>query len=217
MTKTKLCGIRDLRDVRLMNRYLPDYVGFVLAESRRRVGLDALSGLIGALDPRIAPVGVFVNEEIRTVINAVESGIRVIQLHGEESQCYIDELREAIGEGASKTGAEILLWKAIRLKDQTQLEEAMAFKRIDGLLFDKYSGSAHGGTGEALDWSLLEGVEMSVPLILAGGLSGRNVTEAILRVKPFCVDVSSGIEVDGRKDEELVRGFLQKLEQYYIF
>ncbi len=195
MSKVKICGIFRPEDVDAVNSALPDYIGFVFAESRRRVSAAKAASLRERLDMRIRAVGVFVNETIETVSEFCRSGvIDIVQLHGDEDGEYIRRLKEMCG---------CPVIKAIGVGETRPPLPSGA----DFLLFDTLSRS-RGGTGRAFDWGVLEdGVRQ--PYFLAGGLSAGNIAEAVRRLHPYCVDVSSGAEIDGKKDsakiEEIVR------------
>lgn len=204
-TKIKICGITNENDVLMLNKYRPDYCGFVFAESRRKVAADAAGSLASGLDPSIKRVGVFVDMDTDTLIRIAETvGLDVVQLHGNESQAYIDGLR-------GRLGANIGIWKAVRIAGRDSVE-AMAHYKADRLLADAHGKEAAGGTGRRFDWRLLQGTD-SGRIMLAGGLYPGNVVEAISTVKPYGVDVSSGVETGGRKDEELVKEFIYRVRE----
>ena len=189
-TKIKICGLTRLCDAASVNRAKPDYAGFVFYEqSRRNVSADQARALRAAILPGIRTVGVFVNATPETVLRLCrERIINIVQLHGSEDEAYLASLREAL------PGVEI--WQAFRVRAPEDLAAA-AQSRADQVLLDN-----GGGTGECFDWSLLAGFPR--PFILAGGLTPRNIPDAIERLRPFAVDVSSGVETAGLKDEALI-------------
>lgn len=202
-TKVKICGITCENDIRIINKYLPDYAGFVFAESKRKVSAETAEKLGGGLDPAIKKAGVFVDMELECLAETAEkAGLDVIQLHGGETQDYIDRLK-------AKLSREMQVWKALRISDKSSLDMMTAYK-ADFFLMDTYVKGMQGGSGVRFDWSLLLGVEDRKRIIMAGGLTPDNVNEAISTVKPFGVDVSSGVEIDGKKGEGLVREFIMK-------
>jgi phosphoribosylanthranilate isomerase len=200
MSKIKICGLRRPEDIEAVNRALPDYIGFVFAESRRRVDTDTAARLKGKLDPRIKAVGVFVNEDTEVIERVVREGIiDAIQLHGDEDGTAIRRLRQ-------NCGCPVI--KAVGIRDELPALPTEA----DYVLFDKLSAE-RGGTGEPFEWSVLRDVR--APYFLAGGLSADNVTRAMSLLHPYCIDVSSGAETDGAWDAgkiqtlvSLIRGFL---------
>lgn len=193
MTKIKLCGLSRLCDIETANILKPDYVGFVFAKkSRRYVSPEKAAILKEALAPEILSVGVFVDEDIRTVASLLEDGlIDLAQLHGSEDSSYIEHLR-------SLTGRPVI--RAFRIKCEEDLREAQE-SPADYILLD--SGA---GTGTVFDWELVR--NMTRPYFLAGGLSPDNVEEALAKLHPFAVDVSSGIETGGVKDSGKMSDFV---------
>ena len=194
MSKVKICGLSRIEDIRAVNRVLPDYVGFVFAPSKRRVDSKAAAMLKDRLDPRIKSVGVFVNEDMGAVIAAVDSGIvDFVQLHGDEGDEYIKRLKGSCGcpviKAVSVGGALPLLPN-----------------EPDYLLFDALS-FMRGGGGRVFDWNALDRY-CGLPYFLSGGLSIGNVSDAIKRFAPFGVDVSSGVETYGVKDEKKIERFV---------
>lgn len=208
--KVKICGIRTLDDVEIMNEFLPEYVGFILANSKRKVSIYELGNMIEKLTPNIKPVGVFVNEEIHVLIEAVSKGIKVIQLHGDEDVEYIEEAKKQLHN------KNIEIWKAVRINSDIESIEQNQYNQmvnIDGILLDKYSKKHYGGTGETFDWNLIKGMKFQFPLILSGGLNQSNIVDAINIIKPFCVDLSTGVETENKKDRDKVRNFIEKVRK----
>lgn len=192
-TKIKFCGLSRNCDIETANVLSPDYVGFVFAKnSRRCVSFARAKELKALLAPGILTVGVFVNEDPRTVAAFLEAGvIDAAQLHGDEDTDYIRGLK-------SLTKAPLIKAFGLRsIHDLPAVERCPA----DLVLLD----SPGGGTGRLFDWQLLEDIQR--PYFLAGGLSAENVGEAIARLRPFGVDVSSGIETGGDKDREKMTAF----------
>ncbi|MDD3278269.1 MAG: phosphoribosylanthranilate isomerase [Lachnospiraceae bacterium] len=194
MTKIKICGLSRLADVACVNKLQPDYVGFVFAKSRRQITKEHAITLRMSMGPQIQTVGVFVNELPQIVGQFAEDGIiDLVQLHGQEDETYLHNLRY-------HTGAEII--QAFSIKSAADIQRANK-SSADYVLVD----SGVGGTGQQFDWSLLEGMER--PYFLAGGLNAGNVEKAIAAVHPFAVDISSGVETEGIKDpvkiEECIR------------
>ena len=195
--RIKLCGLTRSCDVETANHLCPDYIGFVFAEkSRRYVSPEQAAKLRNHLCPDILAVGVFVNEKIGQIAALLEAGvIDLVQLHGGEDEAYIGRLRE-------RTDKPII--RAFRVDGEEDIQRAQA-STADFVLLD--SGS--GGTGTAFDRELL--ARMNRPYFLAGGLDAATVGEAVRRWRPYAVDVSSGIETDGKKDPEKMRVFVERV------
>ena len=193
MTKIKLCGLSRLEDIEAANRLKPDYVGFVFwPESRRAVTLAQAAALKAALDPSIRAVGVFVDEDPENVAQLLAAGIiDLAQLHGREGPGYLRILSSLVGHRTIQ---------AVKVKGPEDLDRARE-SRADHLLLD-----AGAGEGRPFDWSLLS--VFSRPYFLAGGLTPDNVGEAIRILAPWGVDVSSGVETDGRKDPAKMEAFV---------
>ncbi len=196
-TKIKLCGLSRPCDIQAVNRLQPEYIGFVFAKkSSRYVSPDQAAALKNLLSPAIMAVGVFVREEIGQVADLLAAGvIDAAQLHGGEDETYIGWLRE-------RTDKPII--KAFRVDNEQDIRRAQA-STADYVLLD----SGNGGTGTAFDRRLL--VQMKRPYFLAGGLDASSVAEAVERWKPYAVDVSSGIETEGKKDPEKMRAFVENV------
>ncbi len=193
MTKIKLCGLTRSEDIACANETGPDYIGFVFwKKSSRYVDKAGAKRLKEALDPAIKAVGVFVDDSVETIADIANSGIiDVIQLHGTEGEAYIDKLR-------SLTKAQII--KAFKIKTDEDVKAAEC-STADLVLLD-----AGMGQGQAFDWDMIKGITR--PYILAGGLDCENVSDAVAKLDPYGVDVSSGIETDGHKAPAKMREFV---------
>ena len=193
MTKIKLCGLFRPEDIEAANRLKPDYAGFVFAPgSPRQVTPSQASRLRAALDPSIRAVGVFVNEDPETVAQLLAAGIiDLAQLHGRESPSYLRLLM-------AFSGRPII--QAFRIRGAEDLARANQ-SAADHLLLD-----AGAGEGRAFDWTLLHGFRQ--PYLLAGGLTPETVADAVRTLRPWGVDVSSGIETNGTKDPEKMAAFV---------
>ena len=189
MTRIKFCGLRTLDDIFFANELLPEYVGFVFApKSKRYVTPAQAEKFRAALSKKILAVGVFVNEKLSTVAELLNSGIiDAAQLHGNETDDYINNLRGVTNK---------IIIKAFRA--DTIKENSLA----DFILID-----AGAGDGQTFDWTLIKNLRREY--FLAGGLNPSNVGDAIKLLKPFAVDVSSGIETDGRKDFKKMATFAE--------
>lgn len=193
MTLVKICGIRRPEDVACVNAAMPDMAGFVFhPPSPRHVTPADARALSAALDPRIATVGVFVDESPSIVSEMASDGtLSAVQLHGSEDDAYIRGLRRM-------TGVPIIKSFIVRGKDDL---EAAGSSEADVVLLD-----AGRGSGTRFDWSLLEGFGREY--MLSGGLDPDNVGGAVSSLSPYGVDVSSGVETDGRKDPSKIARFV---------
>lgn len=193
MTKIKLCGLYRPVDIEAANRLGPEYVGFVFARgSRRYVTPEKAAELKRLLSPAIRAVGVTVNEEPETIAALLKNGvIDMVQLHGNEDEDYIRRLRRL---------ADRPIIRAVSVRTEKDAEDAEA-SSADLLLLDSGAGS-----GSVFDWRLIEAIRR--PYFLAGGLNADNVEKAVRELKPFGVDVSSGIETDRKKDEQKMAAFV---------
>lgn len=198
MTRLKLCGLSRPEDIEAANELLPEYIGFVFApKSRRYVPPETAAGLKRLLCPAIRAVGVFVNAPPESVAGLLKDGIiDLAQLHGDEDESYIRRLR-------SLTDRPVI--QAFRIASESDLTGAER-STADYILLD--SGA---GTGQVFDWDLLKNFRR--PFFLAGGLDPGNVEAAIRRAAPYAVDVSSGIETDGRKDKDKMAAFVAEVRK----
>ena len=200
MVKVKICGLSRIEDIDAVNNLLPDYIGFVFAQSRRHIDVTTAAMLKKRLDSRIKAVGVFVNEDVSIVSGLFSRGIiDLAQLHGDEDENYISRLKE-------KCGCPVI--KAVGVEDSLPPYPGNA----DILLFDTLS-KQRGGGGKPFNWCLLTGCTSLPPFFIAGGLCAHNVCEAVKFVVPFGVDVSSGVETNGFKDAEKIDEFIRKVRQ----
>lgn len=205
MARIKICGVVRDEDIEAVNAALPDYIGFVFAESRRRIGFHRAKVLKAGLDPRIKAVGVFVNEDTENIIRLCEAGvIDLIQLHGDENEDYIKKLRYYVSN-------EII--KAVRVRTPPDAERAAEYS-CDYLLFDAYDEKAYGGVGKTFDWSAIP--YTNKPFFLAGGINSGNITRALELCDPYCIDVSSGAETNGYKDRQKIIDIVSKVRMKKI-
>ncbi|AIZ55958.1 N-(5'-phosphoribosyl)anthranilate isomerase [Candidatus Methanoplasma termitum] len=199
MSKVKICGLSRPEDIEAANSVLPDYIGFVFAESRRQIDEKKAKSLKGKLDGRIEAVGVFVNEDAEKVSKLYKNGtIDMVQLHGDEDSEYIKQLKEDCGCRVIKS---IPIGGSI----------PPIPKGSDYLLFDNLSAQ-RGGSGKTFDWHILKGFD-TMPYFLAGGLNSSNVWEAVRTLSPYCMDVSGGVETGGVKDPAKIKEFVKLVRE----
>ena len=196
MTKIKICGLFRECDIEAVNAYKPDWCGFIIhfPKSHRNLAPDEVRALRSKLDPGITPVGVFVDQPVEDVAALLNDGtISVAQLHGHEDAAYIDRLR--------KLAPNREIWKAIKIRSQTDLDAANDSPADLVVLDNGY------GTGQTFDWSLAGGI--SRPFLLAGGLTPENIPDAIAQLHPFGLDISSGVETDKLKDPNKINAAIE--------
>jgi phosphoribosylanthranilate isomerase len=202
MTKVKVCGMTNLADAEHAVSHGAWAIGLIHhPDSPRYVQPDVAEQIGAALKRRCEIGGVFVNSTLEEVLDAAErENLTLLQFHGEEGPSFCVE-------AARRTGAKVI--KAMRVTSAADVQAAEAF-RTDFHLFDAYWHGIHGGTGQRFDWDLVARRRSKVPMILAGGLTPDNVAGAVEMVRPFAVDVVSGVEAEpGRKDHAKVEEFLE--------
>jgi len=203
MVKVKICGITNYEDASIAVKLGADALGFIFAQSPRQVTPEEARDIICAIPPFVKTVGVFVNEDPATIKKIIQfCGLDLVQLHGDESPDLCHELMPHT-------------IKAFQLKDESSLSVIEPYLgRIRALLFDTYSEEKRGGTGQTFDWELaVRGKELGVPIILAGGLTPSNIQQAISTVRPFAVDVNSGVEErPAKKSPLLMRRLMETIK-----
>jgi len=217
MVWIKICGITNLEDAKSISELGVDAMGFILsADSPRKVEVITAYRIIEALrakENKISMVGVFVNEEIRRVLNDYRSlRLDYIQLSGDEDRDYLKDLKEK--------SKDIKIIKSIRIKNKSESYRAKINKKVDKLkeyadfiLMDSYSKNVYGGTGVSFNWDIVKDYYWEIPVILSGGLDAENVRQAVDIVKPFGVDASSKLEIyPGKKDIDKVTKFINVLK-----
>ena len=203
--KVKMCGISKVETIPAVVDAKPDYMGLVFAPSKRQVTVEQAKTLVEELHKQYAvrynsetikTVGVFVNETVENLLKiAEEVKLDVIQLHGDEDESFIQILKEQ---------SNVEVWKAVQVRSAADAEKWID-SSADMLLFDAYHKDERGGTGEVFDWSSLD--EFERPFMLAGGIDSTNVARAIRTVRPYGIDISSGIETNSVKDNEKMKAF----------
>ena len=212
MVKIKICGLRRLEDIEIVNKYKPDFIGFVFAESPRKVSFEEARELLGLLSEDIVPVGVFVNEHMKLIVDLFKEGIiEIAQLHGDEDEKYIKDLKD---KSIEEAGKEIPVINAIEIKDNTDFNDTVLEWRDS--LSDYFILDSGKGSGKTFDWSLIDKNSefFKNSIFLAGGLNSENLTSAIEEFNPFAVDLSSSVETDGFKDEKKIKEIIEIMENY---
>lgn len=201
--RAKICGITRSEDARAASELGADAVGFVFAESPRQIDVARARQICEDLPPFLIRVGLFVDSDpgmVRDVARDVP--LDVVQLHGDETPQFCASLMD------------LRVIKAFRIGDPMDLEEISRFRTVHSVLLDAKVEGVHGGTGLSFPWEWLASWKAPKPWILAGGLNADNVREAVLRLKPYAVDVSSGVEIGpGLKSMDKMRHFMEVLHQ----
>ena len=196
--KVKICGITSVADGLTAAEAGADLIGLMFYDqSPRYISLSTAAEIARAVPPFVMKVGVFVNPEPELVMRAIgECGLSMLQFHGEETPEFCTQFG-------------VMSMKAFRIRDAASLVTLPDYA-TDAYLLDAFSSEARGGTGEKFNWDLaVEAKRFGKPILLAGGLTPKNVTAAVKQVQPFGVDVSSGVEsAPGKKDVAKVRAFI---------
>ncbi len=197
--KIKICGLQTREDILYVNEANPNFIGFIFAkESKRQISIQKAKELKNLLNSTIKSVGVFVNSDIKTILEIKEQGIiDIIQLHGEEDNKYIKLLKD-------KTQLPII--KA--LKASEHLEKEIETTLSDYVLIDNKTG----GSGKTFDWNLIPKTRKKI--FLAGGLNTNNIIEAIKIVNPYCLDINSGVETNNKKDRDKIIKITELIKGY---
>ena len=220
MVKLKICGMKRLEDIEIVNKYKPDYIGFVFAESPRKVSYEQAKELSNSLSEDVVPVGVFVNEHMKLIVDLFKEGIiKIAQLHGDEDENYIRNLK---AKSLEQTGSEIPIINAIEINklfhaddlDEDQVNERLLVWRDS--VSDYFILDSGKGSGKTFNWDLVDKSSefFKNSIFLAGGLNSENLASAIEEFNPFAVDLSSSVETDGFKDEEKIKEIMEIVENY---
>jgi phosphoribosylanthranilate isomerase len=196
MVRIKICGLKRLEDIEIVNKYKPDYIGFVFADSKRKVSHELALEMKSSLSPDILSVGVFVDADINEILELYDAGIiDAAQLHGQESEDYIKKLKE-------NTDFELKIINAIEMSQETDLSE------YDDSLADYLLLDSGKGSGKTFDWCLIR-KDLKKEFFLAGGIDASNVAQAIEEFNPYAIDLSSSLETDGIKDENKIKEIME--------
>ncbi|MCA1000977.1 phosphoribosylanthranilate isomerase [Bacillus thuringiensis] len=200
--KVKICGITDVETAKSACEYGADALGFVFAESKRKITPKRAKEIIQELPANVLKIGVFVNESVEVIQKiADECGLTHVQLHGDEDNHQIRRLN-------------IPSIKSLGVTSESDMKNAQGYE-ADYILFDSPKEKFHGGNGKTFSWEILGHMpkESREKTILAGGLNVLNIEEAIRTVRPYMVDVSSGVEIEGKKDVEKIKQFIIKAKE----
>ncbi|MEM7009808.1 MAG: phosphoribosylanthranilate isomerase [Thermodesulfobacteriota bacterium] len=200
-TKVKICGITNLEDAQAAVELGTDALGFIFyKDSKRYVEPQIAGDIISKLPPFITTVGVFVNASVEDISEIQEkTQVSALQLHGDESPEFCSSLQGKI-------------IKVLRVKDKHDLDPLAQYP-VEAILLDTYSDKEYGGTGSTFDWGVLKDLKTDKKIILSGGLTPENVSEAISTVRPYAVDVSSGVEASaGKKDHIKLKQFFEAIK-----
>lgn len=200
-TKIKICGITNTEDAKAAVDFGADALGFIFyKKSKRYVDPGVARSIISSLPPFITPVGVFVNQELDEISEVKKTaGFQVAQLHGDETPDFVSSI-------------PFKVIKAVRISDKSDLDKVAQYSS-QAILFDTYSEKEYGGTGKSFDWGILKDFSSTKNIILSGGLNPENVLEAVRIVKPYAVDVSSGVEEEpGKKDHLKIKKFIEAIK-----
>ena len=199
--KIKICGITNIEDARAASDLGADALGFIFyKDSKRYVAPETVKDIISELPLFITKVGVFVKSDLNEILSIKEkTGIDIAQLHGDETPEFCRSI-------------PFKVIKVIRVKDKSDLGQVAQYSDQD-ILFDTYSDKEYGGTGESFNWEILKDLSLSRNIILSGGLSPDNVLDAVKIVRPYAVDVSSGVESEpGKKDHKKIKQFIEAIK-----
>lgn len=197
----KICGLKSIKDIEIINKYNINYAGFIFAKgSKREITKEHAKELINHLNPNIKSVGVFTYKSIEEINQIADyCNLDIVQLHSNESN---NDLKKA-----NRT-----VWKSISIKSHISLNEIEKYKAANGILLDTYKENTLGGSGESFDWNLVKGVSKKYFIVLAGGLNESNIIKAIKTVSPQVVDICSGVETNGIKDENKIKNLVRRIK-----
>lgn len=211
MTRVKICGIKRVETLTLLKELAVDYVGFVFAPSKRKVDASTAKSLLSAVPDHPPAVGVFVNPSLAELDEILEQvPLAVIQLHGQETPAYCQEVRERFS---------LPVWKALAVggEEDAAAEIERYADNVDAFLFDTYNPSQAGGTGKRFSWEHIPHLQIACKdkaCIIAGGINAGNVSELVNRYQAGVIDVSSGVETEGEKDAEKIKTLVERVKAH---
>ncbi|MFH1777623.1 MAG: phosphoribosylanthranilate isomerase [Candidatus Omnitrophota bacterium] len=199
MVRVKVCGITNSKDAMIAVSYGADAIGFVFTRSPRQISTEKAAVISRALHPFVARVGVFADARLGDVKKTIKQCcLTAVQLHGNETPRYCQKI------------TTVSVIKAFRVKDENSLAKIHDYD-VDAVLLDSFVEGKLGGTGEPFNWVLIQ--KINKPLVLAGGLNINNVKKAIQKIRPYAVDVSTGVEYrPGKKDPRKLRQFIRMVK-----
>jgi len=209
MARVKICGIKNEQTLALLSSCGVDYAGFVFAPSKRQVTAAAAGEMLRMVPEHPPAVGVFVNPTLEELADVLaEASLAVIQLHGQETPAFCQEVKERFS---------LPVWKALAVGDEEDTEDRLTAYAgtVDAFLFDTYDPAQAGGTGKRFTWEQIPGLQTAcqgVTEVIAGGIHADNVTELIVSYQPAVIDLSSGVETDGEKDAEKIRELMERVK-----
>lgn len=197
----KICGLKRVEDALMVNEFENiKYVGFVFANTPRKITIEKALEIKKNLRPDIKTVGVFAGQPMEEIIEIMEKAdLDVCQLHSGETNEDCGFINKTV-------------WKSISVKDKESAEIAESYTNADGFVLDTFKKNQWGGTGETFDWSAVEDFSKNHFTILAGGINSANVNDAIEKVSPNIIDLSSSVEVDGFKNYDKIKEFMESLK-----
>lgn len=200
--KVKICGIKNEDEIKIINKFPVNYIGFIFAESKRKISLLEAKELRDIIRKDIEVVGVFLNQNIDLINETIkECNLQYVQLHGEESVDYCQKVKAKV-------------WKTISVNEKGFLHNYKNYLSVvDGILLDTAVKELKGGTGQVFNWKLAKNLSKEFKLILAGGLNPDNILEAINIVKPDIIDMNSGLETNFIKDELKINRLFERLKE----
>ena len=197
----KICGLKRVEDALMVNEFENiKYVGFVFANTPRKITIEKALEIKKNLRPDIKTVGVFAGQPMEEIIEIMEKAdLDVCQLHSGETNEDCGFINKTV-------------WKSISVKDKESAEIAESYTNADGFVLDTFKKNQWGGTGETFDWSAVEDFSKNHFTILAGGINSTNVNDAIEKVSPNIIDLSSSVDVDGFKNYDKIKEFMESLK-----
>jgi phosphoribosylanthranilate isomerase len=205
MTKVKICGLTDLRDALKAHELGADFIGFIFfKESPRTVEAEHARVIIEDLPEGVPVAGLFYNQDLEYVRRTAQRcHIKILQLHGDEDPEYCRALKR-----------DFQIIKSFKIKDDMSIGGVNGYEETDFYLFDTYVKGTPGGTGKSFNWDIVKGKTFKKPVFLAGGLTPQNVAGAIRAVRPYAVDVASGVERSpGKKDYGRLKEFIDNAKK----
>ncbi len=199
--KIKICGLSRREDIEAVNEAGPDYCGFIIhfPKSHRNVTPEQVMALAKGLNDGIARVGVLVDQPLSEAARLLRDDVvDIVQLHGDEDEAYIAELRRQIDDLPERKPIRKQIWKAFKIRTKADVLKALACSADRIVLDNGY------GTGQVFDWKLLKDVDFNRPYLLAGGMTPENIGEAARQMQPWGIDISSGVETDQKKDRKKI-------------